>query len=75
MSDPVQVPVEYGTSVRDMVIGLIEEAGMTPVDISDSMGGRVSSRTIYRWARGESTPQNLSDLKVLQELHTDRCKA
>jgi hypothetical protein len=38
------------------------------MEVSESLGGRVSGRTIYRWAKGESYPQNVSDFNALQEL-------
>jgi transposase len=42
--------------------------GMNASEIADAMEKRVSKRTVYRWAKGESTPQQASDLQVLQEL-------
>jgi len=62
------------SSVRELVLLLIEKASMTPQEISEAMEKRVSGRTIYRWARGESAPQNDMDLKVLEELVAQRCK-
>ena len=62
------------SSVRELVFLLIEKASMTPQEISEAMEKRVSGRTIYRWARGESAPQNDMDLKVLEELVAQRCK-
>jgi hypothetical protein len=47
---------------------------MTPQEISEAMEQRVSGRTIYRWARGESVPQNETDLKVLEDLVAQKCK-
>lgn len=74
MSEEAEVVVD-AASVRDMVIGLIEEAKMSPTEISDALDGRVSSRTVYRWARGESIPQNHQALQALQTLHSERCAA
>ena len=54
--------------VRQMVLDLIDSE-MTPQDIAAAMDGRVSARTIYRWAKNETYPQNERDLKELQELH------
>ena len=51
-----------------MVLRLLDEGRMTPMEVSESLGGRVSGRTIYRWAKGESYPQNVSDFNALQEL-------
>ena len=59
-------------TVQEMVIYLLDEAHMKPQEISDSMDGRVSTRTIYRWAKGESLPQNNSDLVVLKRLYVER---
>ena len=60
-------------SVRDLVLRLIDEAKLSPQEISEAMEKRVSGRTIYRWARGESAPQNDMDLKVLEELVAQKC--
>lgn len=54
-------------SVRDLVLRLFE-SNMTAQDISDAMDGRVSKRTIYRWAKGESMPGNTTDLDALKSL-------
>lgn len=56
------------TQTRDLVLRLLDEGKMTPLEVSESLGGRVSSRTIYRWAKGESYPQNASDFNALQTL-------
>ena len=51
--------------------GLVQQlisGGMTPQDIADAMDNRVSGRTIYRWAKGESGPQQSSGIKLLQAL-------
>jgi hypothetical protein len=61
------------TSVRELVLKLIDVAGLTPQEISEAMEKRVASRTIYRWARGESAPQNDRDLQVLKDLVAARC--
>jgi|LakMenEpi03Aug12_release.lakeMendotaPanAssembly.Ray.scaffolds.fasta_scaffold1471693_2 hypothetical protein len=42
--------------------------GMNAEEISDAMQKRVSKRTVYRWAKGDSAPQQASDLQFLQEL-------
>jgi len=46
----------------------LQAAGHSPSDIADKLNGRVSSRTIYRWAKGEHAPQQRSDLIALEEL-------
>ena len=52
---------------RELVLQL-QAAGMNPTDISEKLNGRVSSRTIYRWAKGEHAPQQRSDLIALEQL-------
>ena len=67
-------PAEDDTSPevrRREVQGLITtltDRGMTPQDIAAAMDDRVSSRTIYRWANGESIPQRRSDYAALVAL-------
>lgn len=64
--------VSNGVSIKDMVVFLIDIAKMDPITISEAMDNRVSSRTIYRWARGESEPQNSRDVEVLHRLYAER---
>jgi len=55
--------------------GLVQslmDRGMTPQEISDGINGRVSMRTVYRWARGESVPQNLTNFQALIDLAATR---
>jgi DNA-binding transcriptional regulator YiaG len=59
-----------GLSAQQMINFLISEVRMSPMEISEALGGHVSRRTIYRWARGESVPQNDSNLRLLAVLHT-----
>lgn len=56
---------------RSLVIRLLSEARLSPIEISEALGGRVSSRTVYRWANGESSPQNASDFEALKALVAD----
>ncbi len=60
---------ETSMTAKEMVIDLIDNSEMSPQEISDAMGGRISSRTIYRWARGESLPQRGADRKALEEVY------
>tara|TARA_R100001163_G_C5055810_1_gene192245 strand:+ start:613 stop:825 length:213 start_codon:yes stop_codon:yes gene_type:complete len=46
----------------------LQAAGLSPQDISARLDNRVSSRTVYRWAKGEHAPQNRSDLVALERL-------
>ncbi len=52
---------------KSLVSGLLD-LGMTPQEISDGVDGRVSMRTIYRWAKGESVPQNQPSFQALIDL-------
>lgn len=42
--------------------------GHTHASIADALGGRVTARTVYRWAKGEHAPQKQSDLVALERL-------
>lgn len=44
--------------------------GYTPDQIAAMLDQRVSSRTIYRWHRGGSEPQNEADMNALGALHS-----
>ena len=46
----------------------IKAEDMTPVTLSEALVGRVGSRTVYRWAKGESAPQRRADLVALEHL-------
>jgi hypothetical protein len=65
-------PKKKEKTVQEMVVYLLDDIGMKAQEISDAMDGRVSTRTIYRWAKGESLPQNNSDLDVLKRLYVER---
>lgn len=56
------------TDAKELVIRLLKEGRLSPIEISEQLGGRVSPRTIYRWAKGESIPQNASDYNALVNL-------
>lgn len=68
---PTTVPATATTddTAKRMVVRLMEEASMSATDISKALGDRVSRRTIYRWAKGESEPQQASDLRELNKLY------
>lgn len=59
-------------SVKEMIIHLLDEEKMTPQAISEAMDQRVSTRTIYRWSKGESVPQNQSDLSELERIYQEK---
>jgi IS30 family transposase len=61
------------SEASSLVNQLIAE-GMTPQEISEAMEHRVSYRTIYRWAKKESGPQQKSDLEALREVAGKRPK-
>ena len=44
------------------------DAGHTHAMIAEALGGRVSARSVYRWAKGEHAPQRQSDLVALERL-------
>lgn len=54
-------------SAQEVLSRLVAQ-GLTPDQISEKLEGRVSSRTIYRWIKGEFNPQNQSDLAALRAL-------
>ena len=47
------------------LVKFLMSEGSNPAKISGQMGGRVSARTIYRWANNGSGPQQASDLAML----------
>jgi hypothetical protein len=61
-------------AAKDLVQLLLDEGGMNPQEISEALESRVSPRTIYRWAKGESVPGNSSDLEALQQLVQSRVR-
>lgn len=56
---------------KELVVALLAK-GMTHTSIAEALGGRVTSRTIYRWAKGETSPQRRSDLIALEQLAKPR---
>lgn len=74
MSEEVETPDSTRERVKDIVNQLLDRAKMTPIDIAQALQNRVSSRTVYRWAKGESTPGNSYDLSALEELYDERLK-
>ncbi len=56
------------TEAQTLVTRLIKEANLSPNDIAHLLNGRISSRTVYRWGKGESYPQNTSDFNALVDL-------
>ncbi len=60
-------PEDLMEKARELVLKL-QAAGHSPADIASKLNGRVSSRAIYRWAKGEHAPQQRSDLIALEKL-------
>lgn len=67
MTEPAQ-------SAKEMIVHLMDSGRMTAAEISEALGKRVSRRTIYRWAKGESAPQQVSDLQELERIFGERSK-
>lgn len=57
---------------QETVQRLMDEADMTPTSISEALDGRVSARTVYRWAKGQSSPSNAMTEEKLAELAAQR---
>ena len=62
-----KVQEQRRTEAKELVLRLLE-GKMTPQSISKAMDDRVSARTIYRWSKGESGPQQQSDYDALLDL-------
>jgi hypothetical protein len=67
--------INESKTAKTMVEKLMADADMSASAISEAMGQRVSRRTIYRWAKGESEPQQTSDLVELNKLYAEKCSA
>ena len=59
--------VDEIAKTKDLVLSLLAR-GLSHAAIAEALGGRVTSRTIYRWAKGETSPQRRSDLVALEHL-------
>lgn len=71
MEQPTQVPVEDPTQEARRLVQALMDKGLSAYDIAEKLDQRVSSRTVYRWAKGESTPQQSSDLERLRSIATE----
>lgn len=56
-----------GAEARTLVERL-RVAGYLPQQIARLLSGRVSSRTVYRWWKGDTVPQRASDVDELRKL-------
>jgi hypothetical protein len=52
------------------IVTTLMDRGYSAMQIADLLDGRVSWRTIYRWAKGEAKPQRPSDEEALRTLET-----
>jgi hypothetical protein len=66
MSDTIQ-PFDILGRAQSLVHTLLAN-GQTHGSIAEALGGRVTARTVYRWAKGEHAPQKQSDLVALERL-------
>jgi hypothetical protein len=59
---------EATTNPAQTIVTTLMERGYSAMQIADLLDGRVSWRTVYRWAKGECLPQRPSDEAALREL-------
>ena len=65
----MEIPDPPASSPAQAIVKrLMNECGLSALQIAEEMENRVSWRTIYRWAKGEHTPQQPADLKALQKV-------
>jgi len=55
-------------SQAQRIVSELMDRGYSAMQIADLLDGRVSWRTVYRWAKGESVPQRPSDAEALRTL-------
>jgi transposase len=67
MSTETTLPT--GSQAQKIVSALMDR-GYSAMQIADLLDGRVSWRTVYRWAKGESSPQRPSDAEALRSLES-----
>lgn len=56
------------TNQAQQVVTTLMARGYSAMQIAELLDGRVSWRTVYRWAKGECIPQRPSDKDALLEL-------
>jgi len=64
---PTDETTELASPAQQIVTALMDR-GYSAMQIADLLDGRVSWRTIYRWAKGEARPQRASDEEALRTL-------
>jgi len=67
MPENAFAPFDTLGRAQALVRGLLA-SGHTHATLAVALGGRVTARTIYRWAKGEHAPQRVSDLVALERL-------
>lgn len=67
------LPPEPENAQVKKLVRALQDAGLTPQAIAEAMENRVSKRTIYRWASGESSPGNTYDYEALEALVEKHC--
>lgn len=65
MSNPI--PFDTLGRAQGLVRALLS-MGYTHASIAEALKGRVSPRSVYRWAKGEHAPQRETDLVALERL-------
>lgn len=53
------------------ILQQLQEKGLSMQQVEEKLDGRVSWRTLYRWAKGEHEPQRPSDLRELRRIAND----
>ena len=71
MDQQPHTPAEDPTQEARRLVQALMDKGLSAYDIAEKLDQRVSSRTVYRWAKGESTPQQSSDLERLRSIATE----
>jgi hypothetical protein len=61
----------YDEASARHILQLLQEKGFTMQELEQKLEGRVSWRTLYRWAKGEHEPQRPSDLRELRRIAKD----
>lgn len=64
----ISAPRRPPQSAKAIIDALLALPRQSPQSISEALDGRVSPRTIYRWAKGEHAPQRAGDLAALVRL-------
>ena len=72
----MEIPEPPASSAAQQIVKrLMNECGLSALQIAEEMENRVSWRTIYRWAKGEHMPQQSADLLALEKVATKYASA